>query len=81
MRIFSKVTPIRFWSQKVLPLVYDQSLSYYEVLDKLTHKINEVIGVFNEQVSQEVSEIIDSYFMKFVYDESSKTIIINLEDK
>lgn len=29
----------RFWCQKVLPLVYDESLSYYEVLCKLTEYI------------------------------------------
>lgn len=35
--------PFRFWCQKVLPLVYDDSLSYYEVLAKLTKYINELI--------------------------------------
>lgn len=35
--------PFRFWCQKVLPLVYDDSLSYYEVLCKLTKYINELI--------------------------------------
>lgn len=29
---------------KVLPLVYDESLSYYEVLCKLTYKVNEIIA-------------------------------------
>lgn len=33
----------RFWCQKVLPLVYDDSLSYYEVLCKLTDYINNII--------------------------------------
>lgn len=37
----------RPYCQKVLPLVYDDSLSYYEVLCKLRAKINEVIDVFN----------------------------------
>lgn len=32
-----------FWCQKVLPLVYDDSLSYYEVLCKVTRYINELI--------------------------------------
>lgn len=32
-----------FWCVKVLPLVYDDSLSYYEVLCKLTSKVNEMI--------------------------------------
>ena len=33
----------RFWCQKVLPLVYDDSLSYYEVLCKVVHYINMLI--------------------------------------
>lgn len=33
----------RFWCQKVLPLVYDDSLSYYEVLCKVVKYINELI--------------------------------------
>lgn len=32
----------RSWSHKVLPLVYDDSLSYYEQLCKLFHKFNEL---------------------------------------
>lgn len=37
------IKPFRFWCQKVLPLVYDDSLSYYEVLCKIVIKLNEVI--------------------------------------
>lgn len=33
----------KFYCQKVLPAVYDDSLSYYEVLCKLTAKLNELI--------------------------------------
>ena len=33
----------RFWCQKVIPLVYDDSLSYYEVLCKVKDKLNEII--------------------------------------
>ena len=33
----------RFWCQKVLPLVYDNSLSYYEVLCKVVDYINKLI--------------------------------------
>ena len=37
------VTPVKFWCYKILPLVYDDSLSYYEVLCKVVEKLNEVI--------------------------------------
>lgn len=39
-----------FWCQKVLPLVYDDSLSYYEVLCKLTKNLNTVIETVDELV-------------------------------
>ena len=38
----------RFWCQKVIPLVYDDSLSYYEVLCKVVHYINKLIDTDNE---------------------------------
>lgn len=37
-----------FYCQKVLPLVYDESLSYYEFLCKLMRKLNEVIENVNK---------------------------------
>ena len=32
-----------YWCQKVLPLVYDDSLSYYEMLCKITNYVNDII--------------------------------------
>ena len=43
-----QIRPFRAWCQKVLPLVYDDSLSYYELLCKVTNKLNEIIGNENE---------------------------------
>ena len=43
----------KFWCYKVLPLVYDDSLSYYEVLCKVVDYINELIEqdrVFGEEI-------------------------------
>lgn len=40
----------RFWCQKVLPLVYDDSLSYYEVLCKVAKYINDLIDSDKEIV-------------------------------
>ena len=34
----------RFWCYKVLPLVYDDSLSYYEILCKVVKYINDLIN-------------------------------------
>ena len=38
----------RFWCQSVLPLVYDDSLSYYEVLCKVVEYINKLIDTDRE---------------------------------
>lgn len=40
--------PISFWCQKVLPLVYEDSLSYYEFLCKVCDKVNEIISAQNK---------------------------------
>lgn len=40
---YSGVEPFRFWCQKVLPLTYDDSLSYYELLCRVTNYINHII--------------------------------------
>ena len=45
----NKILPFRFWCQKVLPLIYDDSLSYLEVLCKVTAKLNELVEVDNQQ--------------------------------
>lgn len=36
----SQLQPFRYWCQKVLPLVYDDSLSYYELLCKVVTYLN-----------------------------------------
>ena len=55
------ISPFRFWAQKVLPSVYDDSLSYYEVLCKVTDKLNEIIVSQNDVIDnfQEVSADFD----------------------
>lgn len=76
--LFNPVTPLKFWCQKVLPLVYDDSLSYYEVLCKVSEKINELIennenlpDYITEEIKQQLSDtnlekIVGSYLTDFV---------------
>lgn len=42
--------PFRFWCQKVLPLVYDDSLSYYELLCKVVDYLNHLGADVNELI-------------------------------
>lgn len=39
---------LKYWCQTVLPAVFDDSLSYYEVVCKVTEKLNELISKDNE---------------------------------
>lgn len=39
--------PLRYWCHKILPLVYDDSLSYYELLCRVVAKLNETIEFTN----------------------------------
>lgn len=41
------ISPFMFWCQKVMPAVLDDSLSFYEVLCKLTAKLNAAIETIN----------------------------------
>ena len=56
------LTMFRGYVNKVLPTVYDDSLSYYEVLAKVMEKINEIINLDNAQneiinnIPEDVSE-------------------------
>lgn len=40
---YTELRPFRFWCQKVLPLVYDDSLSYYELLCKVVDYLNKTM--------------------------------------
>lgn len=46
------VKPMRNWYQKVLPLVYDDSLSYYEAIERMVAKLNELVEVINAYEDQ-----------------------------
>lgn len=48
MSIKNDIGELRFWCQKVIPLVYDDSLSYYELLCKVVQKLNETIDLANK---------------------------------
>lgn len=88
--MFNKIPYFRFWCQKVLPTVYDDSLSYYELLCKLVAKLNEVIGstngitdAFNELVeyvnhyldSQNFQELVDNKLDKMAQDGTLSNLI------
>lgn len=52
----ANLNKFRFWCYKVLPLVYDDSLSYYEVLCKVVKYINELIDS-DKEIIEDVDEL------------------------
>lgn len=65
---------------KILPLTYDDSLSYYEQVCKLTTKMNEIVNFINTNVNDALKEYIDAQFNNLIidaiYDESTETITL-----
>lgn len=57
---FTEVKPLCYWVQHVLPLVYDDSLSYMELLGKVTKKLNELIAN-NNKLPDFIAELIKEY--------------------
>lgn len=72
-------------SAKILPLTYDDSLSYYEQLCKLTNKMNELVNFVNGEISTTIQNYLDQHFndimINAIYDESTETIILEKETK
>ena len=68
---YKTLTPFRYWCQKVLPLVYDDSLSYYELLCKVVDYLNktmEDVETLNKDVNnlhlayEKLQDYVNEYF-------------------
>ena len=60
-----KMNYISFWCQKVIPLVFDDSLSYYEAICKFMQKLNEVIKALNNNALC-IDELQDKYIINLL---------------
>ena len=67
MGIEYKERRLRFWCQKVLPLVYDESISYYELLCKIFKHLSETEG--DVSALEEWLADLDATVVKQVYSE------------
>lgn len=73
----NRIGYLHYWCHKVLPLVYDNSLSYLEVLYKVKEKLNEVIKFTNdipEYIDKKVIEAFDEEHLKELISEVFRTI-------
>ena len=57
----NRIEFLRYYVTRVLPLVYDDALSYYEVLAKVSKKLNETIETLNE-LSETVANIETDFY-------------------
>ena len=70
MRDVGNLERLQYWCQLVLPAVYDDSLSYYELLAKVVDKLNSVIdnaNVMSDAISDNAAAIkeLQELFQKF----------------
>ena len=59
MDTVSKLNKMRFYCQPILPLVYDESLSYYETLCKVVGQLNttgDAVNTLNEGLTNEIAD-------------------------
>mgnify|MGYP001055010536 CR=1 FL=1 len=62
MNNIKNIKDFRFWCQPIIPLVYENELSYYEVLCRVKEKLNEVIKTVNtiyDSIIGDVNAIVD----------------------
>ena len=76
------IKPEFYYMQKVLPLVYDESLSYYEAVQKLVYKINEIGTCTNKLIQHDVGFFIrkqlNKIFNESFYVEENESLVLVL---
>lgn len=70
---FSMVDQVRYWSYKILPLVYDESLSYMETQAKVIAALNTLIENNNK-----IPDFIKEQFAAFIESDEMRTMIATL---
>ena len=63
---YKELKPFRYWCQKVLPLVYDDSLSYYELLCKVVDYLNKTMEDV-DTLHEDVDDLHDAYVQLQTY--------------
>lgn len=70
------------YTAKVIPLAFDESMSYYEQICKLTSKMNELIEFANNELTETLKEYIEKEFnnimLDTMYDPETETLTMYL---
>ena len=79
---FTEVKPLYYWVQHILPLVYDDSLSYMELLGKVTKILNELVennNLLPDYIMQLIKEYISSGEIEKVLSEVLANYMLNVK--
>ena len=79
---FTEVKPLYYWVQHILPLVYDDSLSYMELLGKVTKILNELVennNLLPDYIIQLIKEYISSGEIEKVLSEVLANYMLNVK--
>lgn len=79
---FTEVKPLHYWVQHILPLVYDDSLSYMELLGKVTKILNEMVennNLLPDYIMQLIKEYISSGEIEKVLSEVLANYMLNVK--
>ena len=70
-------------NQSILPLVFDDSISYYEAISRLIYTVNQLVLLINNSIDENLKSYIDSKFdslmINAIYDEETETIVLRKE--
>lgn len=79
------ISPLKrqVYSQKVIPLAFDESLSYLEQIGGIKYKINEIIEFIDDVLEEKINDYINSKFndmmINSMYDAQTETLILYLD--
>lgn len=70
-------------NQSILPLVFDDSISYYEAISRLIYTVNQLVLLINNSIDENLKSYVDSKFdslmINAIYDEETETIVLRKE--
>lgn len=82
MADFETLKTVKYWTQRCIPLVYDNSLSIYQLLEKVINELNKLItnnNILPEYIANMIKEYISSGAIEQVVREILANYILNVK--
>jgi hypothetical protein len=74
----NQIQNLDYWIQRTIPQVYDDSMSFYELLGKVVEKVNEVVKETNGFLSVDFTQYTEGVLQNW-YDDGTLAEIINTD--